>query len=156
MVAIGKRALVVARSGLNGSEVTSGLERLGCSVDAASTGLDALRLLGMQCPYDLILTELLLDGINGLALNIIAKKKNPSIRTIGVNNGNQTLRLFAMESGVDEVLELPLDFEKVREAARLILEKNDSKDCIRNQSRGSWWRPTEPGESSISGISTTT
>ena len=137
MVAIGKRALVVARSGLNGSEVTSGLEQLGCSVDAASTGLDALRLLGMQRPYDLIVTELLLDGINGLALIIIAKKKNPFIRTIAVNNGNQTLRLFAMESGVDEILELPLYAEKVHEAARLLLEENGSKDRMRNESRDS-------------------
>ena len=138
MVAMGKRALVVARSALNGSEVTSALEQLGCSVDAAGTGLDALRLLGMQCHYDLIVTELLLDGINGLALIIIAKKKNPFIRTIAVNNGNQTLRLFAMESGVDEVLELPLYSEKVHEAARLLPEENDCKEDIRNQSRDSW------------------
>ena len=138
MVATGKRALVVARSGINGSEVTSGLEQLGCSVDAANTGLDALRLLGTQCPYDLIVTELLLDGINGLALIIIAKKGNPFVKTIAVNNGNQTERLCAMESGVDEVLELPLDSEKVREAARLMLEENDCKRGIRDQSRGSW------------------
>jgi CheY-like chemotaxis protein len=138
MVAIGKRALVVARSGLNGSEVTSGLEQLACSVDAASTGLDALRLLGTQCPYDLIVTELLLDGINGLALIIIAKKKNPSVRTIAVNNGNQTLRLFAMESGVNEVLELPLDSDKVHEAARLMLEENASTNGVKDQSRTSW------------------
>ena len=138
MVAIGKRAMVVARSGLNGSEVASGLEQFGCSVDAAGTGLDALRLLGMQRPYDLIVTELLLDGINGLALIIIAKKKNPSVKTIAVNNGNQTLRLFAMESGVDEVLELPLDSGKVREVARLLLEENDCREGIRNQSRDSW------------------
>lgn len=138
MVAIGKRALVVARSGLNGSEVTSALEQLGCSVDAASTGLDALRLLGTECPYDLIVTELLLDGINGLALIIIARNKNSSVRTVAVNNGNQTLRLFAVESGVDEVLELPLDFEKVHETARLVLEENGSQDRTRNQSRDSW------------------
>ena len=138
MVAIGKRALVVARNGCNGSEMTSGLEQLGCSVDAASTGLDALRLLGMQCPYDLIVTELLLDGINGLALIIIAKKKNPSVKTIAVNNGNQTLRMFAMESGVDEVLELPVNSEEVREAVRLKLEEDVSTNGVKDQSRTSW------------------
>ena len=138
MVATGKRALVVARSGINGSEVTSGLEQLGCSVDAANTGLDALRLLGTQCPYDLIVTELLLDGINGLALIIIAKKKNPSVKTIAVNNGNQTLRMFAMESGVDEVLELPVNSEEVREAVRLKLEEDVSTNGVKDQSRTSW------------------
>jgi CheY-like chemotaxis protein len=138
MVTIGKRALVVARSAVNGSEVTSALEQLGCSVDAASTGLDALRLLGTQYPYDLIVTELLLDGINGLALIIIARNKNTSVRTIAVNNGNETLRVFAIESGVDEVLELPVDAEKVDEAVRLVLEENGSKDRRRNESRDSW------------------
>ncbi len=138
MVAITKRALVVARNPLNGIEASSGLEQLGCSVDAVGTGLDALRLMGKQCPYDLIVTELLLDGISGLALVIIARKKNPAIRIIAVNNGGETLRLFAMESGVDQVLELPLDAEKVYEAAGLILEETTVKDGVTNELTGSW------------------
>ena len=138
MVAIAKRALVVARNALHGSEVTSGLEQLGCSVDAVGTGLDALRLIGKQCPYDLIVTELLLDGISGLALLIIARKKNPAVRTIGVNNGSKTLRLFAMESGVDQVLELPLDLEKVSEVAGLILAETTVRNGVTNQLTGSW------------------
>jgi len=138
MVAIAKRALVVARNALNGSEVTSGLEQLGCSVDAVGTGLDALRLMGKQCPYDLIVTELLLDRISGLALVIIARKKNPTIRTIALNNGSKTLQLFAMESGVDQVLELPLDAEKVYEAAGPILAETTVKDGVTNQLTGSW------------------
>jgi CheY-like chemotaxis protein len=138
MVAIAKRALVVARNALNGSEATSGLEQLGYSVDAAATGLDALRLMGMQCPYDLIVTELLLDGISGLALVIIARKKNPAIRTIAVNNGSKTLRLFAMESGVDQVLELPLDGERVYEAAGLILAETTVQDGVENQLTDTW------------------
>ena len=133
MVAITKRALVVARNSLNGIEATSGLEQLGCSVDAAATGLDALRLMGKQCPYDLIVTELLLDGISGLALVIIARKKNPAVRIIAVNNGGETLRLFAMESGVDQVLELPLDAEKVYEAAGPILAETTVQDGVENQ-----------------------
>jgi len=133
MVAIAKRALVVARNALHGSEVTSGLEQLGCSVDAVGTGIDALRLMGEQCPYDLIVTELLLDGISGLALLIIARKKNPAIRTIALNNGSKTLRLFAVESGVDQVLELPLDAEKVSEVAGLILAETTVKGGIEDQ-----------------------
>ena len=92
----------------------------------------------MPVPYDLIVTELLLDGINGLALIIIAKKKNPSVKTIAVNNGNQTLRMFAMESGVDEVLELPVNSEEVREAVRLKLEEDVSTNGVKDQSRTSW------------------
>jgi CheY-like chemotaxis protein len=133
MVAIAKRALVVARNALHGSEVTSGLEQLGCSVDAAGTGLDALRLMGKQCPYDLIVTELLLDGISGLALLIIARKKNQAIRTIALNNGSKTIRLFAMESGVDRMLETPVDAEKIYEAAGLILAETKVKDDVTNE-----------------------
>jgi CheY-like chemotaxis protein len=133
MVAIAKRALVVARNALNGSEATSGLEQLGCSVDAAGMGLDALRLMGKRCPYDLIVTELLLDRISGLALVIIARKKNPAIRTIAINNGSKALRLFAMESGVDRLLQLPLDAERVYEAAGLILAETTVKDDATNE-----------------------
>jgi CheY-like chemotaxis protein len=138
MLAVAKRALVVARNALNGIEATTGVEQLGYSVDVASTGLDALRLMGIQGPYHLIVTELLLHGISGLALIIIARKKNPSVRTIAMNNGNQTLRLFALESGVDKVLEVPLDSKKVYEAAGLIFEENVSKDYSDNESPDSW------------------
>ena len=138
MVAIAKRALVVARNPLNGIEASSALEQLGCSVDAIGTGLDALRLMSKQCPYDLIVTELLLDRISGLALVIIARQKNPAVRIIAVNNGGETLRLFAMESGVDQVLELPLDAEKVSEVAGLILEETTVKDGVENQLTDSW------------------
>ncbi len=121
MVTTARRALVVARNPLNGSEVSFRLEQLGYSVDAVGTGLDALKLIGKQCPYDLIVTELLLDRISGLALVIIARKKNPATRTIALNNGSKALKVFAMESGLDQLLELPLDAEKVSEIARLIL-----------------------------------
>ncbi len=138
MVAIAKRALVVARNALHGSAVTSGLEQLGCSVDAVGTGLDALRLIGKQCPYDLIVTELLLDRISGLALVIIARTKNPTIRTIAINNGSKALRLFAVESGIDRLLELPLDAEKVYEAAGPILAETTVKDGVENQLTDTW------------------
>lgn len=55
-----------------------------------------------------------------------------------MNNGNQTLRLFALESGVDKVLEVPLDSKKVYEAAGLIFEENVSKDYSDNESPDSW------------------
>ncbi len=138
MVAIAKRALVVARNPLNGIEASSALEQLGCSVDAAGTGLDALRLMGKQCPYDLIVTELLLDRISGLALVIIARTKNPTIRTIAINNGSKALRLFAVESGIDRLLELPLDAEKVYEAAGPILAETTVKDGVENQLTDTW------------------
>jgi hypothetical protein len=50
MLAVEKRALVVARNAPNGIEATTGVEQLGYSVDVASTGLDALRLMGIQGP----------------------------------------------------------------------------------------------------------
>jgi hypothetical protein len=43
-----------------------------------------------------------------------------------------------MESGVDQVLELPLDAEKVYEAAGLILEETTVKDGVENQLTDTW------------------
>jgi CheY-like chemotaxis protein len=121
MVAITIRVLAVARDALNGMKILTALERLGCSVDVASTGLDALKLIRDQGPYDLIVTELLLNGISGLALVITAREKNPTVRSIAVNNGSETLQQFVMDYGVDSVLTPPLTEDEVYEAARRIM-----------------------------------
>ncbi|MBW1980525.1 MAG: response regulator [Deltaproteobacteria bacterium] len=113
MAATVKRALVVASDVYHGIEVSSALERLGCAVDVASSGVEALRLIARGTVYQLIVTELVLNGISGLALAIAARQKEPAVRIIGVNNGKKALLLVAREFGIDDVLELPLDGETV-------------------------------------------
>ncbi len=110
MSEVTKRALVIFKDDLDGRDVFYLLNYIGFSVDVASSGLEALRLFQRRRPYDLIVTQLVLDEISGLCLFTCAKK-NPETITIGVNNGSETLRRVATEFGIDIILDLPLDIK---------------------------------------------
>jgi CheY-like chemotaxis protein len=109
--AVTKRALVIFRDNSETKDVVSLLNSIGFSVDIASYGVEALKIMQRRRPYDLIVSELDLDEISGLVL-LGCAKKNPATITIGVNNGNQTLRRVAAEFGIDPILELPFDIKK--------------------------------------------
>jgi DNA-binding response OmpR family regulator len=113
MSEVTKRALVIFKDDLDGRDVFYLLNYIGFSVDIAHSGLEALRMFQRR-RYDLIVTELVLDGISGLGLFTCAKK-NPETITIGVNNGSETgsetLRRVATEFGIDIILDLPLDIK---------------------------------------------
>jgi DNA-binding response OmpR family regulator len=109
MSEVTKRALVIFKDDLDGRDVFYLLNYIGFSVDVAHSGLEALRMFQRR-RYDLIVTELVLDGISGLGLFTCAKK-NPETITIGVNNGSETLRRVATEFGIDIILDLPLDIK---------------------------------------------
>jgi DNA-binding response OmpR family regulator len=87
------------------------LERSAFSVDVVHKGIEALKVLHRSCPYDLVITELLLDEISGFAL-VIAAKKYPDVATIGINNGGASLKLVADEFGIDAVLGSPPDLKE--------------------------------------------
>lgn len=108
MSEVTKRALVIFKDDLDGRDVFYLLNYIGFSVDVASSGLEALRLFQRRRPYDLIVTQLVLDEISGLCLFTCAKK-DPETITIGVNNGNEILGRVAAEFGTDVILNLPLD-----------------------------------------------
>jgi DNA-binding response OmpR family regulator len=111
MSEVTKRALVIFKDDLDGKDVFYLLNYIGFSVDVAHSGLEALRMFQRRRPYDdLIVTELVLDGISGLGLFTCAKK-NPETITIGVNNGSETLRRVATEFGIDIILDRPLDIK---------------------------------------------
>jgi PleD family two-component response regulator len=85
-----KRVLVVLRHRKKGKEIGVALERSAFSVDVVHKGIEALKVLQRSCPYDLVITELLLDEISGFAL-VIAARKYPDVATIGLNNGGASL-----------------------------------------------------------------
>jgi DNA-binding response OmpR family regulator len=107
-----KRALVVYGHSDMGIKIGIALERCSFSVDVVHTGLEALKLMHLCCPYDILITELLLDEISGFALITVARKF-PDVATIGINNGDTSLKLIADEYGIDVVLEPPLDLKEL-------------------------------------------
>jgi CheY-like chemotaxis protein len=89
-------------------------------VDVVHKGIEALKVLHRSCPYDLVITELLLDEISGFAL-VIAAKKYPDVATIGINNGGASLKLVADEFGIDAVLGSPPDLKELCDVSLKIL-----------------------------------
>ena len=109
---LAKRALVVYGHPEVGIEIGTALKRYCLSADVVRTGLEAMKLIHVCCPYDILITELLLDEISGFALVMIAKKF-PDVATIGINNGNAYLKIIADEYGIDKLLDLPLDLKEL-------------------------------------------
>ena len=87
------RALVANSQSDVGLKIGAALEQCGLSVDMVHSGLEAMKLIHKCCPYDIIITELLLDEISGFALVTIAKNFQ-DVATIGINNGNTSLKLI--------------------------------------------------------------
>jgi DNA-binding response OmpR family regulator len=86
MSEVTKRALVIFKDDLDGRDVFYLLNYIGFSVDIAHSGLEALRMFQRR-RYDLIVTELVLDGISGLGLFTCAKKNPETITKRDIAEG---------------------------------------------------------------------
>jgi DNA-binding response OmpR family regulator len=115
-----KRALVVYGQSEVGIKIGTVLEQFCFSVDVVHNGLEAMKLIHLCCPYDILITELLLDEISGFALVTVAKKF-PDVATIGINNGNVSLKKIADEYGIDGILEPPFDLKELCQLSLKIL-----------------------------------
>ena len=125
-----KRVLVILDNRSQGLEIDTALEQYGLSVDLVNKGIDALKFMQPSCPYDLLITALLLDEISGFAL-VLAAKKFHDVATIGLNNGDALLKSLADEFGIDKVLEFPLNLKELCDVSLEILEMT-----YNNQFRG--------------------
>lgn len=112
------RALIANSQSDVGLKIGVALEQCGLSVDVVHTGLEAMKLIHKCCPYDIIITELLLEEISGFALVAVANNFQDVV-TIGINNGNKSLKLIADEYGIDRLVDPPINF---KELCKLSLE----------------------------------
>jgi DNA-binding NtrC family response regulator len=130
---IKKRVLLVSKRHSEREAVKYLLESLACSVDVASNGLKALKLIDRHPQYQLLITPLVVDHISGLALHLIAKNKNPGLKTVAVNNGGWMFRSIAKEFDIHVLLEQPLDpldVDHLCDAAREALDGILLKDRL--------------------------
>ena len=65
------------------SFLTLALEKAGHNVDTEHNGLDALKMLeGSKEPYDLLLTDIVMPGIDGVELSNKATKIQPDLKVM--------------------------------------------------------------------------
>jgi len=81
-----------------------------CLVKSALNGLDGLKLLEADNKsIDLVITDIVMPHISGVAIISIVKKKYPEIPVIAITGWGEYPEAMAAEAQADLVLEKPFD-----------------------------------------------
>jgi DNA-binding NtrC family response regulator len=100
------------------------LSKKGFEVVVASNGLDALKLYEAAYDnFDLVITDLVMPNIGGVALISIFKKRTPDLPVIAVTGFGEQPESLAREAKADVVLEKPFKLEDLENIVRELIEK---------------------------------
>jgi len=99
-------------------------DALGCHVDLASDGLKALNLYNRRS-YDLVLTDYVMEPMNGIYLVSRIREINPdAVCLIVTGFPDSDVRRFATEGGVFDLITKPIQAAELKEMLRLALNKS--------------------------------
>ena len=115
--------------------VAEGLERIGLEATVANSGEDGIRLLGEK-PFDVVVTDLKMDGRDGMDVLKAAKAKDENLEVILISaHGSVKSAVQAMEKGAFSFVEKPLNIEelraKVKKALQMRSVSREKADLIR-------------------------
>ena len=97
---------------------------LGCLVETASSGEAALHLLSQQ-PFDLILADIKMPGMDGLALLEMIRKSYPSLTVVMMTAyGHIDLAVEAMRAGAYDFIAKPFEHDALILRLEKALERN--------------------------------
>jgi len=116
----------------HGDALAQALERLPCRCDVVASGREGLERLA-AAPYDLVITDLVMNDVDGMEVLVQAKKRNTDIEVILVT-GYATVEnaVAAMKHGASTYLRKPVNLEELRAVVRNTLERQALKrDNIR-------------------------
>jgi DNA-binding response OmpR family regulator len=95
-------------------------------VVSASNGLDALKHIDRKdAAFDLIITDLVLPNISGVAIISIVKKKFPQTPIIAITGWGEHPESLAREAHADVVLEKPFKLPEVEKWVNRLLSRDD-------------------------------
>ncbi len=95
-------------------------------VVSASNGLDALKHIERKAAFfDLIITDLVLPNISGVAIISIVKKKFPQTPIIAITGWGEHPESLAREAHADVVLEKPFKLPEVEKWVNQLLSRDD-------------------------------
>lgn len=106
--------------------LTNFFTKKGFEVVSASNGLDALKHIERkEAFFDLIITDLVLPNISGVAIISIVKKKFPQTPIIAITGWGEHPESLAREAHADVVLEKPFKLPEVEKWVNQLLSRND-------------------------------
>jgi two-component system, NtrC family, response regulator HydG len=97
--------------------VAESLERVGYDCVVATSGAEGLRLIEEQV-FDIIITDLIMEGVGGLEVLSKAKRELPDAEVV-ILTGHSTIKtaVTAMQAGASTYLTKPLDINELRTLA---------------------------------------
>ncbi|HUE17817.1 MAG TPA: HDOD domain-containing protein, partial [Planctomycetaceae bacterium] len=132
MLTVGYRALVVDDEPIARKMLTGALEQEGFACDAATDGIQALRLI-MARKYDLVVTDLRMPNKHGhaLALDLLAAADRPVIMIhTAVDEPRLTEDLLVR--GVDDIVYKPTNYATLAVRAKVLVERRRNKSADGN------------------------
>jgi two-component system, NtrC family, response regulator HydG len=111
------RVLVVDDDEPHAAAVAESLERVGYDCVVATSGSEGLRLIEEQT-FDIIITDLIMEGVGGLEVLAKAKRELPDAEVV-ILTGHSTIKtaVTAMQAGASTYLTKPLDINELRTVA---------------------------------------
>ena len=108
------RVLVVDDDEPHAEAVAESLQRVGYECVVATSGRDGLRLIEEQT-FDIVITDLIMDGVGGLEVLAKAKRELPDAEVV-ILTGHGTIKtaVSAMQAGATTYLTKPLDISELR------------------------------------------
>ena len=100
------------------------LSKKNYDVVSATNGLDALKLIEAATDdFDLVITDLVMPNISGVAVTAIIKKQNPDTPVIAITGYGEQPEALAREVRADVVLDKPFKLEKLEKHILRLLKK---------------------------------
>jgi two-component system response regulator HydG len=111
------RVLVVDDDEPHAHAVAESLERVGYDCVVATSGSEGLRLIEEQV-FDIVITDLIMDGVGGMEVLAKAKRELPDAEVV-ILTGHSTIKaaVTAMQAGASTYLTKPLDISELRTKA---------------------------------------
>ena len=108
------RVLVVDDDEPHAAAVAESLERVGYECVVATSGAEGLRLIEEQT-FDIIISDLIMEGVGGLEILAKAKRELPDAEVV-ILTGHGTIKtaVTAMQAGATTYLTKPLDIGELR------------------------------------------
>jgi DNA-binding response OmpR family regulator len=92
------------------------------TIITAYDGLEGIKAFeSVQGGIDLIITDLVMPSISGIALIEVIKKKHPEIPIIAITGWGHHPKMIASEANADLVLEKPFEMDELDQAIQRFL-----------------------------------
>lgn len=93
--------------------ITKYLTHKNYDVVASTNGLDALKMVEAEdTNFDLLITDLVMPNISGVAIISIVKEKYPDVPIIAITGWGEHPEALATEAKADVVLEKPFELDE--------------------------------------------